>query len=340
MMLPRPSFCHLKRLTDDKGLFEHANGTIPRYSHGYCVDDVARALVVVSRNPVLREDPETQGLRDTYLAFVLAAQDSEGRFHNRLSLDGIWQDQPSSEDCWGRALWGLGTCISSHMEAQCFDAAQKAFTLGSNQRSRWLHSMAFAALGAIEVLQVAPDHANAQSLLRDTVVRIGRPRSSKSWPWPEDRLEYANAVLPEVLLAAGTILQNSSLQQDGLHLLGWLLDLETYGGHLSVTPVGGRGQTDVSPAFDQQPIEVAALADACATAYKVTGDKRWASGLELAVQWFLGGNDGNIPLYDPVSGGCCDGLEPFGRNENQGAESTLAALSTLQQGILLTERVQ
>ncbi|MCL4552694.1 MAG: hypothetical protein M1305_03970, partial [Candidatus Marsarchaeota archaeon] len=73
---------------------------------------------------------------------------------------------------------------------------------------------------------------------------------------------------------------------------------------------------------------------------KVTGDKRWANGLELAVQWFLGVNDGNTPLYDPYSGGCCDGLEPFGRNENQGAESTLAALSTLQQGLLLTERVQ
>ena len=339
MMFPNPSFSHLKRLTDDKGLFEHADGTVPRYYHGYCVDDVARALVVVSRDPMPTEDSEVQGISDAYLAFVLTAQDAEGRFHNRLSLDGSWQDQPSLEDCWGRALWGLGTYVSSHMEAQSGEAALKAFTLGSNQRSPWLHSMAFAALGAVEVLKVVPGHADAQSLLEDAVLRIGRPRPSKSWPWPEDRLEYANAVLPEVLVAAGAVLQNSVLQDDGLHLLGWLLDLETYDGHLSVTAVGGRGQDDVSPAFDQQPIEVAALADACATAYRVTGDNRWADGLKLAVQWFLGLNDGNIPLYDPITGGCCDGLEPFGRNENQGAESTLAALSTLQQGLLLTERV-
>ena len=339
-MFPNLSYDHLKRLTDDKGLFEHANGTIPRQSHGYCVDDASRALVVISRDPMTTKDPDLRGIRDIYLEFLLAAQNSDGRFHNRLGLGGSWQDQPSLEDCWGRALWGLGTYISSQTEVQSAQAALQAFTLGSNQRSPWLHSMAFAALGAIEVLKVIPDHPGSRSLLEDSILRIGRPRQSKSWPWPKNRLEYANAVFPEVLIAAGAVLRNSSLRDDGLHLLGWLLDLETYDGHLSVTPVGGRGRNDASPAFDQQPIEVAALADACATAYRVTGEKRWADGLELAVQWFLGINDANTPLYDPITGGCCDGLEPFGRNENQGAESTLSALSTLQQGLLLTERVK
>jgi len=49
------------------------------------------------------------------------------------------------------------------------------------------------------------------------------------------------------------------------------------------------------------------------------------------VSWFLGTNDAGTPLYDPDSGGGCDGLERDGRNENQGAESTLALVSTMQQ---------
>jgi hypothetical protein len=36
-------------------------------------------------------------------------------------------------------------------------------------------------------------------------------------------------------------------------------------------------------------------------------------------------------MFDPGTGGGYDGLERHGRNENQGAESTLAMLSTAQQ---------
>lgn len=340
MTPPTFSFAHLRRLTDDKGLFEHALGIVARRDCGYCVDDVARALVVVSREPALSDDPELQGLDDVYLSFLLAAQADDGRFRNRLGLDRRWQDQPTVEDCWGRALWGLGTVVATYPASRAarVGAALGAFGLGARWRSPWSRSMAFAALGAAEVLSVVPDHQDARELLAAAAQRIGRPRASQSWPWPEDRLAYANAVLPEALLAAGVALDDESLRADGLLLLGWLLDVETRDGQLSVTPVGGRGPGDIGPAFDQQPIEVAALADACARAYAVTGEPRWADGLELAVAWFLGANDAGTSLYDAVSGGGCDGLESLGRNENQGAESTLAALSALQQGRRLPVR--
>jgi hypothetical protein len=115
-----------------------------------------------------------------------------------------------------------------------------------------------------------------------------------------------------------------------LRLLGWLLDRETHEGHLSCTPVGGRGPDDRSPAFDQQPIEAAALADACARAMAVSDDPRWEQGLRLAIGWFDGDNDNGHTMFDPQTGGGFDGLTPTGRNENQGAESTLALLSTMQ----------
>ena len=111
--------------------------------------------------------------------------------------------------------------------------------------------------------------------------------------------------------------------------------METRDGHLSVTPVGGRGRHDAVPAFDQQPIEVAAIADACARAFAVTRDERWRDGVDLAVGWFLGDNDALTPMVDLASGAGYDGLEAHGRNDNRGAESTIAALSTFQQAARL-----
>ena len=131
--------------------------------------------------------------------------------------------------------------------------------------------MAFAALGAAEVLAVLPEHREARALMTAVAIAVGRPAVDEAWPWPEPRLSYANAALPEALLAAGAALDSPSLVADGLRLLGWLLDEQTRDGHLSVVPAGGRGPGEAGPAFDQQPIEVAALADACARAYLIAG---------------------------------------------------------------------
>jgi hypothetical protein len=138
-------------------------------------------------------------------------------------------------------------------------------------------------------------------------------------------------VLPEALLVAGVALDVSAMIADGLSLLGWLIDVQTRHGHLSLVPAAGRGPLERGPGYDQQPIEAAALADACARAYRLTGQSRWLDGVSRAADWFLGANDTARSLFDPVSGGGCDGLERYGRNENQGAESTLALMSTLQQ---------
>ena len=157
------------------------------------------------------------------------------------------------------------------------------------------------------------------------------PQSRTSWPWPEPRLRYANAVVPEVLIAAGTLLDAPRWTAQGLQLLGWLFDTETNGGHLSVVPAGGWAPGEPRPGFDQQPIEVAALCDALARAYAVTGDRIWSDAVLLCAAWFDGDNDTQTALHDPRTGGGFDGLERSGRNENQGAESTLALLSTQQQ---------
>jgi hypothetical protein len=195
--------------------------------------------------------------------------------------------------------------------------------------------MAFATLGAAEVIAVDPGHAGARALMVDLVAMVHPARAAglsagQVWPWPLPRLTYADAAIAEALIAAGTALEDDVVTAHGLALLDWLMATQTVNGRLSVTPVGGWGPGERRARFDQQPIEAAALADACVRAFACTGEHRWKNGLQRAIAWFLGGNDAGVVLYDPVSGGGYDAVTPHGRNTNQGAESTLALISVLQ----------
>ncbi|GAA3872864.1 glycosyl transferase [Saccharothrix violaceirubra] len=325
-----PGFAHLLRLGDDTGLYEHADGPLPRREHGYCLDDVARGLVVLCREPEPSADLVV--LVERYLAFTAHAQADDGRFHNRLGTDRAWRDEPGSGDWWGRALWGLGTAAARCPVPWIRTAALARFERGAHHRPPSVRSMAFAALGAAEVLAGDPGHRLAAELLGDVSSYVGGPGDVPGWPWPERRLFYANAVLPEALIAAGHLLGDPGIRDDGLRLLGWLLTVESAGDHLSPTPTGGRHPGAPRPAFDQQPIEVAALADACARAHEVTDEPRWLTGVHRAVAWFGGDNDLGVPMRDAETGGGYDGLTRDGPNLNQGAESTLALISTLQHG--------
>jgi hypothetical protein len=161
---------------------------------------------------------------------------------------------------------------------------------------------------------------------------IGAPDADPAWPWPAPRLSYTNGAIAEAVILAGWKLGRDPVLRDGLRMLDWLLTVETRGGHLSVVPAGGWGPGETRPGFDQQPIEVAALADACMRASAVTGDRSWLIGVDRCVAWFLGDNDARIPMLDERTGGGSNGLGPTSRNRNQGAESTLAMISVLQQG--------
>lgn len=323
---PASVFDHLAAMTDDRGLFEHADGTAPRVEHGYCTDDNARMLVVTARDA----DAGTPALLSRVsLAFTLAAQASDGRTHNRLNSSGRWIDQATTDDCWGRSLWGLGVAATQHDDPTIRAAALAGFDAGVRQRSRWPRAMAFAALGAADVVAAHPGHADARDLLHAAVSTIGIP-SPPPWSWPQPQLTYANAALAEATIAAGAALAAPAFVDRGLTMLGWLLDRETRRGHLSVTGTEGRTLTDIGPRFDQQPIEVAAMADACWRAATLVSDRKWIDGVALAAAWFDGANDTGAVMWDSTTGGSFDGLRPSGVNLNQGAESTLALISTMQ----------
>jgi hypothetical protein len=168
-------------------------------------------------------------------------------------------------------------------------------------------------------------------LVDDALRSMPRGSNDERWPWPEPRLAYGNALLPEALIATGHAAGDDGAVEEGLRLLRWLIEGEIRDGHLSFTPAAGREPGEAGPLFDQQPIEAGALADACARAFDVTNDVAWLETLRLCVAWFEGQNDVGVPMFDEETGGAFDGLHPHGVNENQGAESAISLITTLQQ---------
>jgi hypothetical protein len=338
---PAPSFDHIARLSDDTGLLEHARNAIARREHGYCVDDVGRGLLVTCREP--RPGAAVVALAETYLGFLTHAQGPDGAFRNRMSFDRRWTDEPGLGDWWGRALWGLGTAAARSTVPWIRREALGAFRLGARHRSPWPRAMAYAGLGAAEVLRSSSRCSSSRcdvsrALLADAAAAVGVPGPDPSWVWPSGTLTYANPTLAEVVIAAGDLLGDEPLLRAGLKMLAWLCREQDNEGHLSTVPVGGWQPGVPKHRFDQQPIEAAATADACATAAACTGDARWDEPLFRAIAWFLGDNDTQTVMYDPLTGGCYDGLTVDGPNLNQGAESTLALVSTLQHARTLATR--
>jgi hypothetical protein len=320
-------------MTGQLGLWEHALYTTPRVEHGYCTDDNARALIVVSRQP--DPSPMLLDMAHIYLSFLEDAALVTGGFHNRRDADGSWLDAIGSDDSQGRAIWGLGSAsrhsIDPEIRRRSLDLLERHLGLASQSP----RSNAFSVLGAAEALAGAPGHLAATEAVRRWVDRI--PSSTDaSRPWPEDRLAYDNARIPDALMAAGDVLGDDALVEGGARMLEWLVGTETLGGHFSFTPVGGWAPGEPRPGFDQQPVEAAAMADACARAWMITGENRWRDRVLESARWFTGENDGRVAMYDPETGGGYDGLTRTGPNLNQGAESTLAALSTLQLAARIT----
>ncbi len=335
---PAPGLGHLRQLCGPHGLFEHALLERPRPECGYCTDDAGRALALACR---MSQDPGAEELAQLTLGFLERAHLSEGRFRLRLGPDGTWTGDAPSDDANGRAIFGLGVAAATAPWDALREQAGALFLGACAFRSPYPRATAYLALGAAAVLagpgadgaqcqaarQVA-EHAAVALPLGEGAGPLGSTGDGR-WAWPEARLAYANALLPGAALAVARALERPELAERALGLLAWLVGEETWGDHFSFTPVGGRGPGDRRPAWDQQPIEAAAMAHASALAYRLSGQARWKVARQAAAGWWLGHNDTGVAVWDPATGGGYDGLGPRGANLNQGAESTIAFLATM-----------
>ncbi|MHA6721567.1 glycosyltransferase family 4 protein [Sphingomonas sp. RS2018] len=326
-----PQIAAVERMSDSTGMLQHSIYSVPDRRHGYCIDDNARALILMTQVDHLDADVRDKWTT-IYGAFVQHAWNPDKRrFRNFMNFDRSWCEETGSEDSNGRALWSLGVTardarVHKHRDwaGRLFDeTASLAFELGSPR------AHAFAMLGAAAMLEAHPDHGLSKTILsrfgEELVALLDRARRPE-WSWFEIVLAYDNARLPEALIRAGMALRRDDFIATGVETLEWISRVQSApDGRFRAVGSESFGNIYAAPMqFDQQPLEAQAQVDACCAAYDATRDRRWVAEAERAYGWYLGANDLDMPVSSGADGGCFDGLQPGGLNRNQGAESILA----------------
>jgi hypothetical protein len=327
---------HLEAMTDEVGIMQHAIGSKPDPTHGYCTDDVARALQVDLLHQRELGWPAVADSAWRSVRFLTEAFDGHaGRFRNFRLIDGSWAAGAGSEDCHGRAMHALGDVIAAAPETALVDTAAALFERAlpaTNALSalRAIASVALACDAAIDGGLRGPAILTFR-LMADRLEGAFEPRSASNWRWPEPRLTYENGLAVRALIVAGERHGVPRMIDAGLSVFDWLVAAQiALDGHLS--PVGNEWWTCGGPRsrFDQQPIEATSLLLTAESAYVATGDPRYRTVMERAYGWFLGENDLGVHVADPDRGASYDGLTSGGVNQNQGAESTLMWLIALE----------
>ena len=337
--LPEIKLEYLRRMTDDTGMLQHAKYTVADRAHGYCVDDNARALIVaVTLQDLQPLDSSLGGLAASYLGFLgHAFNDEAGRFRNFMSYERRWLEEAGSEDSHGRAVWGLGVAVALGRDKGQVGFAVDLFLRALDATADFTHprAIAFAIIGIHAYLSHYSGDSRVKKIRRQLAERLMqrfRDFASEDWPWCDPVLTYDNARLPQALLLSGQWLPDGEMLDTGLRALEWLKQIQTDDAGRHFAAIGNHGwfsRGGEKAQFDQQPIEAAAMADACIEAFNCTRNEEWSAYAYRCLDWYQGENDLGIPLCDYATGGCRDGLEAQGANQNQGAESTLCWLMTL-----------
>lgn len=346
MQFPEPSLTHMRRLTDDTGMYQHARFTLPNRKFGYCTDDNARAVIAMTKYYSQYPDPEALRLFQIYLSFVLYSQQENGLVNNFMNFDRTWLKDEPHHDALGRTLWAFGTVIAEPPSASYLslikDAFDKTVMHVSKEHPR---SMAYSILGMSDYLKQFPgasDIKRHMAVAADQLIRQYEENNYPDWQWFEDIFTYDNAILPHALFIASQHLGEKYLHV-ALKTSEFLLK-NTYNdsGHFSFIGCHGWYHRDEKRAqFDQQPIEAAGTVMMLHAAYEATKNKDFLKLQRKAFDWFLGANDLRIPIYNFKTKGCHDGLTRNGVNANQGAESTLSfllSLLTIMESYTTTER--
>lgn len=334
--LPPINLNHLRVMTDDTGIFQHARYTIPDRAHGYCTDDNARALMlsVMLQNDVQDTD-ELYRLTSIYLSFIdYAWNPQNNRFRNFMSYDRHWLEDEGSQDSGGRTMWALGYAAACTDESNFCHHVNYLFRKGLENIDYLDHprALAYLILGLVYHAQ-ARGEGDVIALLEQKTeqlsTRFDNSSYSEDWPWFDHKITYANSRIPQAFIAAGMFLNKPELADKGLRLLDWLIERQFTGDIFS--PIGNNGwmTPETTAVFDQQPLEAHGMIDACLTAEEYVKDGKYAKLALKAFSWFTGNNLCAATVYDFATGGCRDGLHPDGVNLNQGAESTLSWLMSL-----------
>jgi glycosyltransferase involved in cell wall biosynthesis len=332
LILPTFSLAHIKRLTDDTGIIQHAKFGIPNLKEGYCLDDNARALLMVLMAHRQKKDPLALELSPIYLSYIHYMQNKDGMFKNLLSFNRNFLDEVGSEDSFGRAIWALGYLINNAPnDAYCQTGKLVFFNAAPNfENLKSLRAIANTMVGICYYLRSNPGDLSMTERLRNMTIRFTRQYEENSvtdWKWFETTLYYDNGMLPLALLHSAEILNDKKIASIAIEAMNFLTEMTLKDGYLSI--IGNEkwhAKGGERSMFAQQPLDALAMVLMFYQAFHLTKEKEYLNKLFTSFMWFLGDNDLRMNLFDFETQGCCDGLEKYGVNRNQGAESSLAYL--------------
>ncbi|WP_343560117.1 glycosyltransferase family 4 protein [Sphingobacterium sp.] len=327
--MPKFSWKHIDRLTNQVGILQHATYSLPNYKEGYCLDDNARALLLTLLAQTDFADKRLDRRISTYLSYIYYHQREDGLFHNFMSFQHNFLDEVGSEDSFGRTIWALGVLLRKTKMTSYYQLGYELFfrSVPNFKQLRSNRAIAYTILGIAEYLHHQSNDEVMIELMRELtgkLIREYEASSDESWQWFESVLAYDNAILPYALLTAYPFLNDETVKQLGLLTLTFLESITIQNGALSL--VGNQEwakQGKHISKFGQQPLDVTAMVFMYREAFRLTNKKVYFTRMVASFRWFLGENDLKLGLYDEETKGCCDGLESYGINRNQGAESTL-----------------
>ncbi|WP_439483081.1 glycosyltransferase family 4 protein [Cyclobacterium plantarum] len=332
LLLPQFSLDHIKRLTDDTGIIQHAKFGIPNLKEGYCLDDNARALLMVLMDYQQTKDKQALNLAPIYLSYIHYMQNEDGTFRNFLSFSRQFLDEVGSEDSFGRTIWALGYLLGNAPNDAYYQTGKLVFfdAAPNFEKIQSIRGIANTMLGISYYLKANPNDESMVERLRNLAGKLLKhyeDNSSKDWHWFEPLLAYDNGILPLALLHAAQILNEERITHVALESMDFLTALTLKDGYLSIIGNENWYEKDGERSmFAQQPIDALAMILMYQQAFHLTRDKAFLSRLFSCFMWFLGENDLRMSLFDFETKGCCDGFERSGINRNQGAESSLAYL--------------
>lgn len=332
LILPPFSLSHISRLTDDTGIIQHAKFGIPNLKEGYCLDDNARALLMVLMAYSQMKDMQALELSPIYLSYIHYLQNTDGTFRNFLSFSRNFLDEVGSEDSFGRTIWALGYLLGNAPNDAYYQTGRLVFfnAAPNFEKLKSIRGIANTMIGISYYLKTNPSDDSMTERLRNmafTLVKHYEENKSVDWKWFESLLAYDNGILPLALLHSAEILNDDRITKTALESMDFLTSHTLKDNYLSI--IGNEkwykkeGERSV---FAQQPIDAMATVLMYHQAFHLTRDKDYLSKLYTSFLWFLGENDLRMSLYDFETKGCCDGFENYGVNRNQGAESSLAYL--------------
>lgn len=328
--VPQIDLRHIELLSNHTGIFQHATFNIPNYHHGYCLDDNSRALLLLLMatdiEPILLENR----LIPIYLSYIYYAQNKDGSFRNFMSYDLKFLEENGSDDSLGRTVWAVGYLLSQPKFSKYHAITKEIFDQGSKhiEKIKSVRAIAYCVLGIAFFLENKPNDNHYLRLLENLIGFLKAEYKSANgpdWQWYEEIISYDNAIIPFSLLKAGKILGDSDLVNIGLESFSFLDKIYFKNGYLS--PVGNEDwfkKGESSSDFGQQPIEVLSILLLYDEATHYNTSIHCEEKIYLAFLWYLGVNIKKESLFDFNNMACYDGLESYGCNKNQGAESNIA----------------